>query len=362
MDQAAGFYHPAWHDWLSHPDLDEYWYRLRLDGLFQSLDIPVLHTSGWFDDCLIPSTFNYEHMVSESRAPAGQFLLIGPWDHHGTRIPVRSLYGEDFGDAAVVSVLEIQRDFFDHYLKGKPALRLPKVRVFELGTNRWRTDESWPPPGVRSREFYLASGGSANTMDGDGLLVARPRKAEGADTYVYDPDDATPAWPGKKDWAPQALTLDQRWVQVRPDVLVYTSGPLAAPMEIAGTPTVVFHASSDAPDTDFYLTLSHVYPDGRAIRIAWNAIRARYRESRAHPTLMTPGKVYEFTLDLSPICCRMEKGHRVRLDIRSANFPLTERNANSGLPIGDDTVLHVARQTIYHGAGYPSRLMLPVRP
>jgi uncharacterized protein len=213
------------------------------------------------------------------------------------------------------------------------------------------------------KAYYLGSRGAANTLHGDGGLEPSPPCGMPADQYAYDPQDPTPSWPDHKTkWAPQALSLDQTWVQARPDVLVYTSAPLEAPLRLAGTPRAVLWVNSDAPDTDFYVTLSHVYPEGRALRIAWNAMRMRFRESLRVEEPMTPGQVYRLELDLSPICDTLAPGHRIRVDIRSANFPIYDRNPNTGHPIGEDAELRIAHQTVHHTAARPSHVLLPEQP
>jgi putative CocE/NonD family hydrolase len=361
LDERTGFYSPTWHEWLNHPDLDDYWYQLCPDADFAKINIPTLHITGWFDDCMISTLFNYEQMLAQSPAKDHQYVLVGPWDHHGTREPQRKLYGEDFGDAALFDVLDVQRQFFDHYLKGTPSYDQPKVNLFVLGENRWRSQSAWTFPKSKLTPFYLDSATSAQSLNGDGLLSQSLATASPSDSYVYDPAHATPAWiDHEQKWSPQDLLLDQRFVQIRDDVLVYTSEPLTEPLEIAGTPVAALYISSDAPDTDFYVTLTDVYPDGRAVRIAWGALRTRYRATPRQAKLMTPGEAYELRVELAPILNVFQTGHRIRVDIRSANFPLYDRNPNTGHAIGSDTEMRAATQTIYHTPQYPSCILLPI--
>jgi putative CocE/NonD family hydrolase len=149
LDELTGFYSPTWHEWLSKPDLSDYWYQLRLDGEFNKINIPTLHITGWFDDSMISTLFNYEQMLAHSPARDHQYVVVGPWDHHGTREPQRKLYGEDFSDAAVTDVLDLQYRFFEHYLKDAEAFEQPKVSLFVLGENQWRNQASWTFPQIQ---------------------------------------------------------------------------------------------------------------------------------------------------------------------------------------------------------------------
>ncbi len=361
LDELTGFYSPGWREWLSQPDLNDYWYQLRMDDQFSSVNIPTLHITGWFDDCMIGTVFNYEQMLAQSPAKDDQYIVIGPWDHHGTREPQRTLYGEDFGDAALMDVLDLQARFFDRYLKNIAVFDQPKVSLFALGENQWRAQDEWTLPQSKKNLYYLDAANKAQTIEGDGSLSQTFASGTDSDTYIYDPENPTPAWVNHDTkWSPQDLTLDQRFAQSREDVLVYTSEPLAQALEIAGTPTVMLYMSSDVTDTDFYVTLTDVYPDGRAVRIAWGALRTRYRETPREAKLMIPGEIYSLHIDLAPVLNVFQEGHRIRLDIRSAAFPLYDRNPNTGHTIGEDTEMQPATQTIYHSKQYPSCLLLPV--
>lgn len=314
MDEAAGFQSDFWRFCIDHPDLDENWFKLRLDDDFHTLNIPVLHITGWLDDDLIPTTFKYENMVSESQAPEDQALVIGPWDHPGTRDPQRKVFGEDFGEDAVVDLLDVQHRFFDHHLKNKGGFK-HNVRLFVLGINSWVSKNEWPPKEFEEVSYFLRSKGSANSLSGDGYLdKIQSEEAKSMDQYTYDPNDPTPAWPDHKErWAPQDLSLDQRFVQKRDDVLVYTSDELKSELNVSGTPSAEIFLSSNVRDTDLYVTLSDVYPDGRSIRISWNVLRARYRDSLQKQNLMNPGEIYKFSIDLMPVCNVFKAGHKVRL-------------------------------------------------
>ena len=238
----------------------------------------------------------------------------------------------------------------------------PPVSIFVMGENRWRSEHEWPLARTHYVRWYFHSGGAANTLDGDGgLSTVPPGAEEPADTYVYDPRDPAPTLRGNTLMIPHGVA-DQRPAESRPDVLVYTSEPLARDLEITGPIKVQLFAASSAPDTDFTAKLVLVRPDGYAQNLQDGIIRARYRTSARQPSFITPGQVYEYSIDLwatSQLCLA---GHRLRVEISSSNFPRFDRNPNTGAPLGLDARLETARQTIRHTAEYPSHILLPVIP
>jgi uncharacterized protein len=209
--------------------------------------------------------------------------------------------------------------------------------------------------------YYFHSQGSANSRHGNGRLTLERPTEEPPDTYVYDPRDPVPTRGGNTLVIPMGV-YDQRPIEERRDVLCFTSDPLTTALEITGPITVTLYAASSAPDTDFTAKLVDVHPDGYAQNLADGIIRARYRDSRANPSLITPGTVYEYTIDLWSTSMVCQPGHRLRVEIASANFPRFDRNPNTGHVLFRDTALQAATQTIFHNAAQPSHIMLPVIP
>ena len=251
--------------------------------------------------------------------------------------------------------------WFDYWLKGvqNGVMDTAPVRLFVMGANRWRDEEEWPLSRARATDFYLGSGGRANTPMGDGALSLEPQSDGTSDSYTYDPRDPVMslfAYSGHDE------PHDNRVLDRRRDVLVYQTGPLERPIEVTGVPVLKLYASSTAPDTDFIARLIDVHPDGYAQNLCYGIVRARYREGLDQSTLMNPGEVYRFVIELLPTSNLFKPGHRIRLDISSSDFPNFDRNHNTGQEDWAHPELRPAQQTIFHDASHPSRLTLPIVP
>jgi putative CocE/NonD family hydrolase len=233
------------------------------------------------------------------------------------------------------------------------------VRLFVMGENRWRDEPEWPLARARPTPYFLGSDGGANTLQGDGRLAPSPAGSAAQDRFSYDPRDPVPTG---ADGAYSRAPNDMRAVEQRADVLVYSSEPLAVPLEVTGPVTLQLWAASSAPDTDFTARLIDVFPDGTARALTDGILRARYRNSRSTPELLTPGEPVEFTIELGATSNLFLPEHRIRLEVSSSNFPRFDRNPNTGEPFGASARLAVARQTVYHDPAHPSRLLLPVVP
>jgi uncharacterized protein len=233
-----------------------------------------------------------------------------------------------------------------------------------MGANQWRTDSAWPPSGARVERWYLHSGGGANSLRGDGVLRCETPAGESPDTFLYDPGRPVPTGGGNLLMLAirQPGPWDQREVEQRDDVLVYTSAPLTEPLTVAGPVRVRLQAATDGPDTDWTAKLVDVYPDGQAINLCDGILRARYRGSRQTPELLTPGEVYAYEIDLVATANEFPVGHRLRLEISSSNFPRFDRNTNTGGEIATERDWRVAVQRVFHSAAYPSWLELSVLP
>jgi putative CocE/NonD family hydrolase len=256
--------------------------------------------------------------------------------------------------------------WYDHWLRGMDngLEKEPKVRVYTMGSNEWRTYDTWPPKESQPVTYYLDSDGGANTLKGNGrLIAARPKKAA-QDTYAYDPLKPTPAAGGQVCCfnAAQPGSFDQTEVESRPDVLVYTSDALAAPVNVTGPIAVTLYLSSDVKDTDLFAKLVDVAPDGKAWNLDEQALRVRWRDGYDRPVLMEGGKVYKVTLPPLVTANVFQAGHRIRLQVASSSFPVYERNLNTGGPNYNEKDPVVAHNVIHHGPEYPSAVTLTVVP
>lgn len=341
----------------------------RVTPAYSVTQIPMLHIGGWYDIFLNGTIGNFNAM--RTQGVANQYLVIGPWSHTS----LGSIVGDlDFGFAAGVALIDLQVDlvslhlqFFDYFLKGavNGFAQWPTVKYFMMGANVWRSSDVWPPAEMRLEQWYLHSGGHANTAAGDGLLSREAPAAEPADSYMYDPERPTPTIGGATLMHPsfRSGALDQLPVEARDDVLVFTSAPCEKPFSLAGPVSVTLYVATDGPDTDFVARLVDVYPDGRAMTLTDGVTRLRYRDGVVTPAgPVEPGRVYEITIDLWATAVTFLLGHRVRLDVTSSNFPRWERNPNTGEDPAQATAWRAARQMVLHDAEHQSRVTLPVLP
>jgi putative CocE/NonD family hydrolase len=355
QDRAMGWRISFLRDWLSHPENDRYWERTSVSGNYDQIRASVYNIGGWYDILLKGTIDNYLKMTGQDidrEIRNKQKLLIGPWDH-GVRGP--QLGDLDFGEESVLNRRELMLRWFDNQLKGldNGIMQEPPVKIFVMGINRWRYENEWPLARTEYRNYYFSSKGDANTLNGDGNLKTKPSKKEMTDQYVYDPEDPVPTIGAMGPY-------DMSTLEERPDVLVYTSPPLKKDLEVTGPVRAIIYASSSAVSTDFTAKLVDVYPDGRAIRICEGIIRASHRDPDATPSNIVPGKIYQFQIDLWATSNVFMKGHRMRVEISSSNFPRFDRNLNTGLNFATDTTMIKAEQTIYHSTDFPSRIILPV--
>jgi len=242
---------------------------------------------------------------------------------------------------------------------------MPKAQLYVMAKSQWRSENEWPLAGIRYTKYFLHSNGRANSRFGSGKLTREEPREETKDQYDYDPRTPVPTEGGPicctGGVVPQG-GYDQSEVEMRHDVLVYTSEPLQKGMEVTGPIKAVLYVSSSARDTDFTGTLVDVHPDGTAYLIQTGILRARYREGIDHKVWMEPDKVYEITLDLESTSNYFPPGHRIRLDISSSSFPRWDRNLNTGGRNYDESVGVVASNAIIHSSRYPSYLLLPEMP
>ena len=287
-------------------------------------------------------------------------MIVGPWGHNSNNL-TRTQGPLDFGTDADTTYPEEVARWYDYQFRGinSGIESEPPVKLFIMGENRWRFEHDWPLARTQYTEFFLHSNGSANTVRGDGVLsVSEP--ADGPpDRFDYDPRDPVMSLMGIDA---QAAPRDQSPLNGRQDILVYQTAPLQEDIEVTGPVVLKLWAASSAPDTDFTAKLIDVHPNGLAVNLTYGILRARYRDGYEVPNLIEPGRPYEYTIRLNPTGILFRRGHRIRLDVSSSDFPNFDRNHNTGADFWSDTELRIAHQTVFHSAEYPSRLILPVIP
>jgi hypothetical protein len=361
---------PFYGEWLRRPAGDDYWRRLAIGERYQDIRVPALHIGGWADVFLegtLECFRGLRELAGDVTARGGQRLIVGPWAH---AISSEFVGEVNFGPAAAGSELDMTRlqlDFFDQVRSG--SIEGPPVRLFVMGADRWRDEEAWPPPGPEPVRFHLHSNGEAGRDPEDGQLSPEPPDAaEPPDSYLYDPVDPVPTAGGATLMAGSAAGWlqgfrDQRRVEKRPDVLLYTTGVLARDLEVTGHVTLSLAAATSAADTDWTAKLVDVHPDGRAIGIVDGILRARHRSSLHQADFLEAGRPYRFEIALGATSMVFKAGHRLRLEVSSSNFPRFDRNPNSRIDVARarECDLRPAAQTVFHDSDRPSFLELPVR-
>ncbi|MDB4893794.1 MAG: X-Pro dipeptidyl-peptidase domain protein [Firmicutes bacterium] len=381
-------------DVLQHGEYSPYWsepvaYSI-VDRYDQYPDVPVYWLSGWYDTYIRSTITNFNEFRARKQSP--QRLIMGPWIHGVASIGQSYAGDVDFGPDAAVDYDDLRLRWFDHFLKEAETgvLAEPPVRIFVMGGGsgrkneegrldhggQWRYEHEFPLPRAVATPFYLR---------GDGLLAtALPAAAEQASSaYVYDPRDPVPTIGGSISAVPHVMpgggfnqrgrpdvygATDDLPLGLRPDVLVFSTPPLVADVEVTGPMKVVLYASSTAVDTDFTAKLIDVYPpnpdypDGYELNISDSIIRVRYRDDWDQPAPMVPGTVYPLAIELYATANLFRKGHQIRLHISSSNFPRFDVNPNTGAPLGTGQVAVAATQTIYHDPAHPSHILLPLVP
>jgi putative CocE/NonD family hydrolase len=371
LPQLQGGLADYYYDWLAHPEFDDYWKNLCIEDNHPRLNVPAYNIGGWYDIFLGGTIRNFLGMRANGGsddAKRGQKLLIGPWQH-GSR--GGSVVGDHYfglaADAMAADLDGVHFRWFDYWLKGidNGVLDEPPVRVFVMGDNVWREEQEWPLARVQNTSYYLHSQGKANSSSGDGSLSPEAPGEEPPDVYLYNPADPVPTRGGGLCCNPYFAAngaFDQQDIEARPDVLVYSTPPLERDLEVTGPVTVTLWAATSQTDTDFTAKLVDVCEDGCARNLTDGIIRARYRDSSSQPSFLEPGRAYEYTIDLWATSNVFQRGHRIRVEISSSNFPRFDRNTNTGNVIAGDAEFKPALQTVMHDAQHPSHITLPVVP
>jgi uncharacterized protein len=359
---------PYYSDWLAHPDYDSYWKQWSIEEHFSKIAVPMLQVGGWYDIFNAGTLRDYVGAKTYGATEAArtqQHLLIEIGGHAGFG---RRIGDVDFGPHALENVYtNVILDWYDFLFKGiqnRFATEKP-VELFVMGANEYRQEDDWPPPQAQRTKYFLHSRGKANSLRGDGSLSTTQPKSEAADAYVYDPANPAPTVGGPLCCDSEHMEpgpRDQRAVENRDDVLVYSTGPLSQDLEVTGPVTADLFVKSSAVDTDFAAKLVDVAPDGFAQDLTEGILRMRYRNSPEHAILMNPEQIYEITLDLWATSNVFLRGHSLRLEISSSNFPRFDRNLNTGEDIRFAHNFVSATNTVLHDAQHPSALVLPVMP
>jgi uncharacterized protein len=363
---------PYFNDWIDREERDPGWETVGIPFHADRIRVPALSIGGWYDVFLQGTLANYSHSrtgAGTSEARAGQRLIVGPW-RHGDPTLGNPIGEADFGPrstGAAIDVPGLTFRFFDHWLKGKVGIEedQPPVRLFVMGDNLWRDEDEWPLRRAELTKYYLHSGGHANSDSGDGKLSSSLPHEEPFDSYTYDPAAPVPTRGGQLCCSPVTLppgAFDQRSVELRHDVLVYSSDPLSEDVEVTGDISAVLYATSSAPDTDFTAKLVDVFPSGYARNIADGIVRARWRNGPAKAPALTPGVAERFEIDLVATSNVFKKGHRLRLEISSSNFPRFHRHPNTSKRLAEAGRARRAVQQIHHDRVRPSALVLPMVP
>ncbi|HEX5007624.1 MAG TPA: CocE/NonD family hydrolase, partial [Hyphomonadaceae bacterium] len=352
------------------PD-DPAWYKGGLYHDNESWGVPALWYDSWYDVSIGPNLALYNHATkkgADAEARDNQYAIVGPSNHcaYASLGPKFKSGDRELGDASMDVNGEVWK-FFDRFLKGETQRfpsTTPKIRYFTMGENQWKTADQWPPKQAQEMRLYLRSNGRANSMFGDGRLsFEAPGDGEPADSFIYDPKNPVQTI-GGGDCCNGGVVVpgayDQRPVEVRHDVLVYTSEPLKEKISVAGFVDAILHVSSDAKDTDFAVKLVDVAPDGTAYIIDDTILRARFREGYDRQVFMEKDKTYK--LDFTPMTTANDflPGHRIRVEITSSNFPKFVRNLNTGGRNEFEKDGVIATNQVKHTRSQPSYLVLPV--
>jgi putative CocE/NonD family hydrolase len=355
---------------IKRPPNDPAWYRGGLWNDSKPINVPGYWFMSWYDVSIGPNlaAYNYVRKTARPEIANEQYAVIAPTLHCSyKRATEDTIVGErSMGDARL-DYDSLTYGWFDYFLKGEQNRVLektPKVRYYTMGMNKWQTSNTWPPEGAQPMTFYLSSNGKANSLNGDGALLEAKANSDAPDNFTYDPMNPVPSYGGNVCCTGNAVSggaFDQRKMEARADILVYTTEPFKEGMEVSGPIDATLYVSSDAKDTDFTIKLIDVYPDGKAYNLDETIQRARYRDGYDKPPVwMESGKVYKVTLQPMTTSNFFPAGHRLRIEVSSSNFPRFDRNLNTGGNNYDEATGVVAHNAIHHSEQFPSQITISV--
>ena len=359
-------------DLMARAPNDSKWYEGGLYHDDEDFGVPAFWFNSWFDVSQGPNLTLYNHVrnnASDKDVRDGQYMIIAPTLHCGYyRTPEHKdlIAGELNVGNAHYPYYDLMYGFLDYYVKGEDNdfhEETPRVQFYTMGKNSWESADAWPPDDAEMLTMYLASGGHANSVFGDGSL-STGMASGGSDTFTYDPMNPVPSLGGGvccNRGAALGGSFDQRGIEARADVLVYTTDPLEEDLDVTGFVRAKLFVSSDAKDTDFTVKLVDVYPDGTAYNVDDTIFRARYRDGYNKEAFMSEGEVYELKPTAMSTSYEFKAGHSIRVEIASSKFPQYMRNLNTGGNNYDETEGVTAHNTVHHSAEHPSQISLPVR-
>ena len=370
--RRAGLPATDWDDFVAHPEGDPWWRTLGYLTPEDKFDVPALFVDSWYDYGA-GDTFRLLDLLQKNsageRGRENQFVLITPATHCRYEQAAEHTFAgaRDLGDARY-DFFGLYLAWFDHWLKGvdNGVEKMPRVQLYVMGKNQWRGEKEWPLARTQFMQVYLSSGGHASSRFGDGVLSTDRPAEEPPDRFVYDPRSPVPSAGGPERGAAfggwPSGAVDQSDVEMRHDVLVYTTPLLEKGAEVTGPVEVVLYVSSDMPDTDFTAKLVDIYPDGTAYNVQEGIQRARYREGYDKQVFMKPGETYELHINLNATSNFFGPGHRIRLEVSSSNFPRFDRNLNTGGSNPNELAWHVAHNVVHHSGAHVSYILLPLVP
>ena len=346
---------------------DPAWFEGGIYHDDQPIDVPAFWFVSWYDVSATPNLTLFNHVRKTSKQADNQYLVIAPTLHcRYTRATENTIVGErSVGDARLNYDEQIY-GFYDALLKGETnnfKANTPRVQYYTMGSNEWQSADAWPPANAEMTTFYLNSAGNANSLYGDGQLTSTKPAGDNPDDFFYDPMNPVKSYGGNVCCTGNAIdggSFDQRPMEARQDILVYTTEPLTEGIEVSGFIESTLYVSSDVKDTDFTIKLIDVHPDGSAYNLDETIQRVRYREGYEKEVFMEKGKIYK--VDLTPMSTSnfFKKGHRIRVEVSSSNFPRFTRNLNTGGDNYNESEGIIAHNKVHHSGEYSSQIRLPI--
>jgi len=366
LDKIVGNETTSFQTWIKHPAQDAYWDQMALTSKhYDKINMPILTITGHYDGDQ-PGAMEYyrNHMASKSKSKDRHYLVVGPWDHPGTRTPNAEIGGLKFDSACLVDLNQLHKEWYDWTMKKgkKPTFLKKRVAYYVAGEEKWKYANTVESIAPKAQKLYLNSNGSANDVFHSGTLDEKPPKESPADTYTYDPLDKRNGELEREDIS-DYYTDQTKDLNLFGNGLIYHSAAFPKATEITGWVKLVAWMSLDVPDTDFSICLSEVLPNGKVIALSWDMLRARYRESLRKEKLVVPGEVSPYTFEgFTFFSRRIAKGSRLRVIIYCPNTIYLEKNYNSGGVVADETSAdaQTAHVTLYHDADHPSYLEIPI--